>query len=199
MKKRRAFSAEQGNLKRDSDRDGSRRDSFLSIGPSFFFERHEKLDSRQQVSDGEKKRPSLSMRASVQCNISFESVSRAIHTTHTDMRRKKSRGRTHIYSRLPRRAWQKRTLAILRAPGALKDTAKGITVEYHVRNRAIASTNSRFSNASIDREAAPLSPKLPCLPRWTAMFGRSCTLKNNEKKEKNRSRLKKKPSPSCLT
>lgn len=124
----------------------------------------------------------------------FQSVSRAIHT---DMRKKKSGEAERLYSRLPRRDGKKReSPRDSTGTWRVKDTAKKITVEYHVRNRAIASTRIRdFSNASIDRETAPLSPKLPCLPRWITSSGRSCTLKDNGKEKKIRARLRKNLPP----
>lgn len=103
------------------------------------------------------------MRASVQCNLSFESLSRATHDTliHSVYEEKRRQNAIFVY----RNELNKRELSRFHGHLARKDIAKRITViEQHVRNRAIASTNSRFNNASIDREAAPLSPKLPWIP-----------------------------------
>lgn len=47
--------------------------------------------------------------------------------------------------------------------------------ELNARPREIDGFELKISNASIDREVAPLSPKLPCIPRWITLWGRSCT------------------------
>jgi len=69
---------------------------YTYIGPSslsFKNDSTRKLDSRQQVSDGEIKRPSLSMRASVR--YFFLANARTIRDTVIFVRKK------NVYSRLP--------------------------------------------------------------------------------------------------
>lgn len=139
------------------------------------------------------------MRASVQSYLSFKCIARDTRHTHNTYALREEKRRQNGFPVCRDELGIKRENSRdSTGTWRVKDTAKRITVEYHVRNRAIASTNSRFSNASIDREAAPLSPKLPCLPRWITSLGRSCTLKDDEKRKKIRSRLRSLPPPSCL-
>lgn len=175
---------------------------FLNIGPSFFFSPNDSARKTRfkATSLWRWKKTTFAINASI-CPIFLFRVYRARHTTriHTRTRKKKSGGRTWFPSALTSLA--KESSCDSTGTWRVKDTAKRITVEYHVRNRAIASTRFEifFSNASIDRETAPLSPKLPCLPRWITSFGRSCILKELRKKRKKNPIAPEKSLPPLLS